>query len=181
MLVDDRQPVGGRLAEPGDHLVQRGGVGERGRQRLHRVGDAQQLHQVGAAAAHDVDPAAAQLQRVDRVVAEHVGDTCGEHDREHQRQDDPVVAGELEDDDHRGDRRARRTGEDRAHADDPVGAGRAGHCPAAGGGHRSPYALPSIAPMNSEGAKTPPEPPIAIVRLVARILPASRASRSQRA
>lgn len=40
-----------------------------------------------------------------------------------------------------------------------------------------PYAAPSIAPMNRLGAKTPPEPPIPIVRLVATILPTSNSSR----
>ena len=41
----------------------------------------------------------------------------------------------------------------------------------------APYPAPSIAPMNSEGAKTPPEPPMPIVRLVATILPARRRRR----
>ena len=36
-----------------------------------------------------------------------------------------------------------------------------------------PNAIPSIAPMNSEGANTPPEPPIERVRLEARTCPAS--------
>ena len=51
---------------------------------------------------------------------------AGEDDREHQRQDDAVVAGELEDDDHGRDRRACCGGEDGAHPDEPVGAGRGG-------------------------------------------------------
>ena len=37
-----------------------------------------------------------------------------------------------------------------------------------------PNAIPSIAPMNSEGANTPPEPPIERVRLDARTLPSIR-------
>ncbi len=36
-----------------------------------------------------------------------------------------------------------------------------------------PNAEPSIAPMNRDGAKTPPEPPMAIVRLVATTFAAS--------
>ena len=34
-----------------------------------------------------------------------------------------------------------------------------------------PNAIPAIAPMNSDGANTPPEPPIESVSAVARILP----------
>ena len=34
-----------------------------------------------------------------------------------------------------------------------------------------PNAVPAIAPMNSVGANTPPDPPMPIVRLVANILP----------
>ncbi len=41
----------------------------------------------------------------------------------------------------------------------------------------SPNAAPSMAPMNSEGAKTPPEPPMPMVRLVAAILPTSSTTR----
>ena len=37
-----------------------------------------------------------------------------------------------------------------------------------------PNALPAVAPMNSEGANTPPDPPIHSVRLAARILPTIR-------
>lgn len=47
-------------------------------------------------------------------------------------------------------------------------------CPAT-----SPKAVPSIAPMNSDGANTPPEPPIAIVRLTAASFPTSSTSRNQ--
>ena len=45
---------------------------------------------------------------------------------------------------------------------------------------RVPNAAPSIAPMNREGANTPPEPPMPMVRLVARILPSARMSRNAR-
>ena len=58
--------------------------------------------------------------------------------------------------------------------DQSVRAGRAGQAGQARVRPR-PKALPSIAPMNSDGAKTPPEPPIAMVRLVATILPTSSA------
>ena len=44
-------------------------------------------------------------------------------DRDHQRQDDAVVAGQLEDDQHGGDRGARGGGEHGAHPDQAVGAG----------------------------------------------------------
>ena len=179
-LVDDRQSVGRALHQPLDHLVQGRLLAHRERHRLHRVAHGQQPHQIRAAAAHHVDPAPAQLQRVDRVAAQPVRDAGREHDREHQRQDDPVLAGQLEDDDHRRDRRAGGRREDGAHPDEPVRAGRCGRA-----GRKwwtpAPYALPSIAPMKSEGAKTPPEPPIEIVRLVARIFPASSANRNQTA
>ncbi len=36
---------------------------------------------------------------------------------------------------------------------------------------KPPYAVPSMAPMNRVGVKTPPEPPMARVRDVATILP----------
>ncbi len=42
----------------------------------------------------------------------------------------------------------------------------------------APKAEPSMAPMNSEGAKTPPEPPMPMVRLVAAIFPTSSTSRN---
>ena len=42
-----------------------------------------------------------------------------------------------------------------------------------------PKAIPVAAPMNSEGANTPPEPPIHSVRLAARILPSIRMTTNQ--
>ena len=47
----------------------------------------------------------------------------GQRDRDHQRQDDGVLPGQLEEDDHRGDRGTRRSGQGGTHADQPVGAG----------------------------------------------------------
>ena len=34
----------------------------------------------------------------------------------------------------------------------------------------SPKAMPEVTPMNSDGANTPPDPPMPMVRLVAAIL-----------
>ena len=64
-------------------------------------------------------------------------------------------------------------GEDGAHPDQRVGAGRRGQSRAGRLWASWPKPEPSIAPMNSDGAKTPPEPPMAIVRLVATILATS--------
>ncbi len=43
---------------------------------------------------------------------------------------------------------------------------------------RMPNAVPSMAPMNSDGANTPPEPPIEMVRLVATTFPMRRITRN---
>ena len=83
-----------------------------------------------------------------------------------------VLTGQLEQDDHGGDRGPGGAGEDRTHADQGVGAGRAGE-PGATWWTTCPKAAPSIAPMNRLGANTPPEPPMPMVRLVAIILPTS--------
>ena len=45
----------------------------------------------------------------------------------------------------------------------------------------TPNAVPAMAPMNSDGANTPPEPPIPMVRLAAKILAAMRTRRNHRA
>ncbi|GAA2201271.1 hypothetical protein GCM10009849_25060 [Sinomonas flava] len=42
----------------------------------------------------------------------------------------------------------------------------------------SPKAAPVVAPITSEGANTPPEPPMPMVRLVAGIFAAARSSRN---
>ncbi len=44
----------------------------------------------------------------------------------------------------------------------------------------TPKAVPAAAPVNSEGAKTPPEPPIQRVRLAAKILPTIRMTTNHR-
>ncbi len=44
----------------------------------------------------------------------------------------------------------------------------------------SPNAIPEVAPTNSDGANTPPEPPMPSVVLQAMILPAARISRNHR-
>ena len=125
----------------------------------------------------DVDAAAQQLAGVDRVGGDEMADAGGQHDGQHQRQDDRVLAGQLEHDDDSGDRRARRTGEDGAHADQGIGADAAASCGVTAC-TMSPKNAPAIAPQNRLGAKTPPEPPIPIVRLQASILPISSASRN---
>src|ERR1700760_1852774 len=45
----------------------------------------------------------------------------------------------------------------------------------------SPKAMPEVAPTNSEGANTPPDPPMPKVTLQARIFPAASTSRNQNA
>ena len=42
----------------------------------------------------------------------------------------------------------------------------------------SPKAMPEVTPMNSDGANTPPDPPMPRVRLQARIFPAASTSRN---
>ena len=56
-------------------------------------------------------------------------------------------------------------------------------CPAAGPirwSAISPNAMPEVAPMNSDGANTPPDPPMPMVRLQAMIFPAARMIRNHR-
>ena len=72
------------------------------------------------------DPPAPELQRVDGLGGHAMAQAGRHHDREHQRQDDRVVVGEFEDDEHGGDRCARGAGEDGAHPDERVGARRRG-------------------------------------------------------
>jgi hypothetical protein len=45
----------------------------------------------------------------------------------------------------------------------------------------SPKAMPEVAPMNSDGANTPPDPPMPIVRLHAMIFPAASTIRNHSA
>ena len=57
-------------------------------------------------------------------------------------------------------------------------------CPAAGPSRWpviSPKAMPEVAPMNSDGANTPPDPPMPMVRLHAMIFPAASTIRNHRA
>lgn len=42
----------------------------------------------------------------------------------------------------------------------------------------APKAIPPMAPMNSDGAKIPPEPPMESVRLVAKTFPSMRMTKS---
>ncbi len=42
----------------------------------------------------------------------------------------------------------------------------------------SPKAMPEVTPTNSDGANTPPDPPMPRVRLQARIFPAASTSRN---
>src|SRR4029077_148958 len=56
----------------------------------------------------------------DGVTAQEAADPRGARTREHQRQDELVLAGQLEDADDRGHRRPRRGGEHGAHADQAV-------------------------------------------------------------
>ena len=44
----------------------------------------------------------------------------------------------------------------------------------------TPKAVPAMAPVNSDGAKTPPEPPIPMVRLAVTIFAAIKISRNHR-
>ncbi len=101
-------------------------VGQGAPERLHDGPRRDRRQRTRARLRVEVDAAAAQLERVDRVVGQDVAHPGGEHDRRHQRQDDRVLAGELEQDDHRRDRGPGGAGEHRAHPDQAVGADRPG-------------------------------------------------------
>lgn len=100
-----------------DDLAQRPVSGNTPRDGLHRVGAGQERDGVHGACVRDVDAPAPELQRVDGVSTEESGDARRQHEREHQGQDDLVVVGQLEDDEHRGDRHARSRGEHRAQSE----------------------------------------------------------------
>ena len=85
------------------------------------------------------------------------------------------VAGHLGDARDRGQRRLGGRGEHATHRDDRVHRRRPDRGAEEVMGD-DPERLPAVAPVNSDGANTPPEPPIDSVRLAARILPSIRIS-----
>ncbi|MCO5546645.1 hypothetical protein L7F22_000078 [Adiantum nelumboides] len=122
-------PVRGEHPEDVVHGAVRGQggqlrVGRRAVGGPHHLGDddpAQRL--VGRGVGGEVDPASQQLERVDVVPRHQVRQAGGQDDGGHQRQDQGVVAGELEHDEHRGDRGVCGPREHRRHADQAERAG----------------------------------------------------------
>jgi hypothetical protein len=84
----------------------------------------EQRHEVRRPPGEDVDSASPKLQGVDRVGGQKAGDARRQRDSKHQRQDDLVIAGQLEQDQNGCDRSTGRAGEDRAHAHQSIGPGR---------------------------------------------------------
>jgi hypothetical protein len=72
-------------------------------------------------AAVNVDASTEQLQGVDRCPLQLRGEQSGHDARDHQRQDDLVVIGELKNDQDCRDRRVRAGADDSSHADQGVG------------------------------------------------------------
>jgi predicted NAD/FAD-binding protein len=77
--------------EAREHVVERLLRSQRQRQRLCRLPDRDLRHQVGGGRRVDVDSAAAQLERVDRVARRRVGERGRDNDGDHQRQDHAVI------------------------------------------------------------------------------------------
>ena len=90
-----------------------------------------------------------------------------------------VVAGHLADDHQGRERRLGRGGEESRHAHDDKSWPGCGTKAGQSQCRRMPRAPPPQPPITIEGPKTPPEPPLPMVRLVVRILPRATASRSR--
>ena len=90
----------------------------------HRHADTQCPQQVGFRVGVHVDSRAEKLECVDGAGGDEVADASGQGDGRHQRQDDRVLAGQLEHDHQGGDGGMAGAREDCGHPDEPVGAGR---------------------------------------------------------
>ncbi len=103
--VDDRESIPPLVREALDGLANWNVLGQHRMNRLHGVSNREYRHDVCRPRAVDVDSTPAKLRRIDRVMTQEVTDRNRQRDGEHQRQDDLVVASQLEDDQDRGDRR----------------------------------------------------------------------------
>jgi hypothetical protein len=72
IAVEHREGAGPLCCEVSDHLVQRLFGGEWSWELAHCLGDCDLAHRARGLGSVDVDPAAAQLQRVDRLAREMV-------------------------------------------------------------------------------------------------------------
>ena len=117
---------------------------------------------------------------VDRFGEDSPGGAGGEDRREHRRQSKRIIAGEIEQNENRRQRRMHHRGEHRAHADQRVDL-RAGACVRCRNVEEPcPTNPPTTAPRNSAGAIIPPLPPLPIVRHVPTILATQRNASSER-
>ena len=125
-LLQHRERHVTRIFEPADgHLERRVGR-ERHHIARHRLLDGEHAHQVLLGTEVDVDAALRQLGGVNRVLRHYVADRVRNDARQHQRQDNLVVASHLEQQHDGGEGPARRRRSEGGHPHQRVRARRGG-------------------------------------------------------